>query len=275
MFGAGVSLDCVGCHEERFRSDAGPSIIWRPAFRRRVTSVIDPPRRRGTRPVLTTPHSRSGVRTLSSPARRAMSTTSIKAPREDCVGCHLDEYEQTSAPNHVSSGFPTTCMDCHRNSDPSWGNGQGSGFNHGAVFPLRGQHATVDCASCHIDNVFAGTPRNCVGCHLDEYEQTSAPNHASAGFPTTCVDCHRNSDPSWGNGQDRAGRLQSRRRVPAAGTTRHRSIAPRVSCHIDNVFARHAAQLRRVPPRRVRADIGAEPCVCRVPDHLRGLSSQL
>ena len=116
----------------------------------------------------------------------------------DCVGCHLDEYERTQDPNHANAGFPTTCESCHRASDADW---RGASFDHDEVFRLQGQHATLDCASCHINDVYQGTPRDCVGCHLDDYQQTEDPDHAAANFPTTCDSCHRASDANWFQGR--------------------------------------------------------------------------
>lgn len=115
-------------------------------------------------------------------------------PRE-CVGCHKTDYDRTVAPSHAAAGFPTTCENCHRPTDASWS--ANGGFNHGAVFALVGVHATQACAACHVNNVFRGTPRDCVGCHLADYNRTTSPVHASAGFPTTCDSCHRASDSSW------------------------------------------------------------------------------
>jgi len=112
----------------------------------------------------------------------------------DCVGCHRSAYDRTTAPNHAAAGFPTTCEACHRASDPSW---TGAGFDHNAIFQLQGRHATTACASCHRNNVYRGTPRDCVGCHREAYDRTTAPAHAAAGFPTTCESCHRASDSSW------------------------------------------------------------------------------
>ncbi len=119
----------------------------------------------------------------------------FRGTARDCVGCHLDKYNATRAPNHVAAGFPAACESCHRASDTSWG---GAGFNHNAVFQLLGNHATANCATCHKNNVYKGTARDCVGCHLDKYNATRAPNHVAAGFPTACESCHRASDTSWG-----------------------------------------------------------------------------
>jgi hypothetical protein len=118
-----------------------------------------------------------------------------KGTARDCAGCHLDKYTATKAPSHVAAGFPTTCESCHRASDTSWGGG--AGFNHSSVFTLLGQHATAQCATCHVNNVYRGTPRDCVGCHRDKYTATRSPNHAAAGFSTACETCHRASDATW------------------------------------------------------------------------------
>jgi hypothetical protein len=115
----------------------------------------------------------------------------------DCIGCHRPQYDRTTAPNHAAAGFPTTCESCHRADAPAW---TGAGFNHSSVFALVGQHAQTACASCHVNNVYRGTPRDCVGCHRPLYDRTTAPNHAAAGFPVTCESCHRASDTTWNQG---------------------------------------------------------------------------
>ena len=111
----------------------------------------------------------------------------VGTPRE-CVDCHRQEYLDTTDPGHVASGFPEDCQQCHTTS--GWG---GAFFNH-STYPLTGRHATADCAQCHVNNVYAGTPRDCVECHRQEYLNTNDPNHVSAGFPETCQQCHNTSD---------------------------------------------------------------------------------
>ena len=118
----------------------------------------------------------------------------FRGTARDCVGCHRDAYNRTTAPNHVAAGFSTTCESCHRATDSSF---RGANFNHAAVFPLVGQHAQQVCAACHQNNVFRGTPRDCIGCHRDAYNRTTAPNHVAAGFSTTCESCHRATDSSF------------------------------------------------------------------------------
>ena len=42
----------------------------------------------------------------------------------------------------------------------------GSAFDHFTTgFELVGKHRDVPCEGCHVNAVFKGTPRDCVGCH--------------------------------------------------------------------------------------------------------------
>ena len=101
-----------------------------------------------------------------------------------CVGCHQDDYDATTNPPHAAAGIPTDCRQCHNTS--GW---EPASFPH-TMFPLTGAHGTLDCAQCHVGGTFPGTPNTCVGCHQDDYDGTTNPNHAAAGFPTTCQSCH-------------------------------------------------------------------------------------
>jgi hypothetical protein len=98
----------------------------------------------------------------------------------DCVGCHKADYDSSPYPGHQT--FPTTCDDCHNTL--AWK--PASPVAH--PFPLTGAHAVIACESCHINNVFQGTPKECVGCHLEEYN--SSPQFGHQSFPKTCQDCH-------------------------------------------------------------------------------------
>ncbi len=110
----------------------------------------------------------------------------------DCSSCHREDYAAAREPDHAAAGFPTECDVCHRPSDVSW---------HQAVFDhpyrLEGRHAMLDCAECHSSGIYAGTPRSCVGCHLEDYETSRDPDHRAAGFPAICKLCHDRTDSSW------------------------------------------------------------------------------
>ena len=96
-----------------------------------------------------------------------------------CIGCHQAEFAATKDPPHAAAGFPTDCSLCH--TSDTWLNAK---FDHSlSKFPLTGAHAATQCAQCHVNNQFAGTPTQCSACHLDAFQKTTNPNHASAGIP--------------------------------------------------------------------------------------------
>ena len=104
-----------------------------------------------------------------------------------CAGCHTNDFNQTTKPNHTTSQFPKTCETCH--SQSAW---IPSTFNHTSVYPLTGSHITVPCADCHKTG-YVNTPNTCAGCHTTDYNQTANPNHTVAKFPKTCETCHSTS----------------------------------------------------------------------------------
>jgi hypothetical protein len=90
-----------------------------------------------------------------------------------CTACHKDRHE---------GRFGSTCTGCH--DETAWGNLRLQGFNHEqARFPLRGAHATVQCAKCHFDPPkYVGLKfALCVDCHKDPH---------SGRLGTACTDCH-------------------------------------------------------------------------------------
>ena len=105
----------------------------------------------------------------------------------ECVDCHMDDLARALNPDHVAQGFTENCEDCH--TPTTW---SGAGFTH-LTWPLTGAHRTADCNACHINNVFAGTPTDCVACHQDDYNGTTDPNHVLEGFSTDCELCHTTS----------------------------------------------------------------------------------
>ncbi len=102
----------------------------------------------------------------------------------ECQGCHLEETFQS----------PKACASCHRKDDVHAGrrgddcgdcHGEsgwaGASFDHRVVtgYPLEGAHASLVCASCHLNDMEIPEP------------------------PTTCNECHSANDPHQGrNGAD-------------------------------------------------------------------------
>ncbi|MEZ5353828.1 MAG: hypothetical protein R2762_14410 [Bryobacteraceae bacterium] len=109
-----------------------------------------------------------------------------------CFDCHAKQFNATTKPNHAAAGFPRQCETCH--NDSTW---LGATFDHNTAtrFALVGAHSTVECASCHVDGRFAGTPQQCSGCHLADFDKTTNPNHRASNFSTQCETCH--AAASW------------------------------------------------------------------------------
>jgi hypothetical protein len=106
-----------------------------------------------------------------------------------CAGCHTDEYNQTSNPDHNSLHFSISCADCH--GQTAW---KPANFQHDN-WPLTGAHSQVSCEDCHHGN-YITTPNTCTGCHIQDYSQTTNPNHSGLNIPDDCATCHT-TDPGW------------------------------------------------------------------------------
>jgi hypothetical protein len=193
----GTPRDCVGCHRQVYQSAQNPNHIAA-AFSTACETchhADDPTWGQGRYAHTTWPLLGAHV----APDCSTCHSHNVYAGMGSaCVSCHLSAYQSTSNPNHSAAGFSTTCETCHRVSDTSWNQGR---FDHNTVFQLLGVHATQPCQSCHVNGIYRGTPRTCVGCHLTNYQNTRNPNHIAAGFPTTCDTCHRATDSSWSQGR--------------------------------------------------------------------------
>ena len=110
----------------------------------------------------------------------------------ECIECHRTDYVATQNPNHVMAGFSTDCFICH---DPLGFGWEGANIVHD-FFPLTQGHDIQDCNACHDNGTFSNTPTDCFACHMQDYQQTSNPNHQAANFPTDCASCHT-TNPGW------------------------------------------------------------------------------
>ncbi|MEI6669957.1 MAG: multiheme c-type cytochrome, partial [Acidobacteriota bacterium] len=146
-----------------------------------------------------------------------------KGTPNTCVGCHKSTYDKTTSPNHAAAGFPTTCDSCHSASAATWS----ASFSHTAIYPLVGLHATQPCTACHVNSVYKGTPRTCVGCHQSTYDKTTSPNHAAAGFSTACDSCHNASAATWSASFSHPATFQ------LVGL---HATQPCAACHVNNVY---------------------------------------
>lgn len=106
----------------------------------------------------------------------------VGTPRE-CVGCHQEDLNRVVEPDH--SSFPRDCAECH--STVAW---EPAAFDHDVFFRIEGAHTRAECNDCHINEVYAGTPRTCIGCHQIDRDQ-ARPTHVR--FSNTCTECHTQS----------------------------------------------------------------------------------
>ena len=77
--------------------------------------------------------------------------------------------------------FSINCSDCHTSS--GWQPlREDMVFDHNTTrFDLNGQHAIVDCRSCHSSMVFSEASTECISCHMDIHQQTVGQD---------CARCH-------------------------------------------------------------------------------------
>jgi hypothetical protein len=140
-----------------------------------------------------------------------------------CSTCHTTKAWQPDTFSHSSTGFkltgahasasclkchpgyrykntPKTCYACHKSQDAHNGKfGTSCGACHSTKawkpasvdhdktdFPLTGAHRSVSCAKCHVNNVYAGTPKTCRSCH-------SKPSTHQPDAFSNCSSCHTTS----------------------------------------------------------------------------------
>jgi hypothetical protein len=87
-----------------------------------------------------------------------------------CASCHADPHKAKLGPS---------CASCH--TETAW---RTTKVDHAkTAFPLRGKHATVECAKCHTRPATVVKPRSdtCAACHADPHK---------ASFKQDCRACH-------------------------------------------------------------------------------------
>ena len=172
--------------------------------------------------------------------------------KQTCDGCHHADYVATTNPSHTAAGYSTDCASCHQ----VVANWAGATVNHPTTpIALTGVHSAnlVPCTQCHTTMPYSTVKQTCDGCHHADYVATTNPNHTAAGYCTNCTSCHA-LVAGW------AGATFNHPASPIALTGRAqrqpRDVHP--VPHDDAVLDR-AADLRRLPPRRLRGHDEPEP----------------
>jgi len=123
-----------------------------------------------------------------------ISETSLRFDRigNECVTCHITDYDNTESPNHAEVGFSMDCLECHPPLSETW---ETDKIVH-SFFPLVGGHDIQDCTQCHFTDNYSDASPECVLCHQEAFNNTIDPNHIELGFSTDCASCHT-IDPDW------------------------------------------------------------------------------
>ncbi len=146
---------------------------------------------------------------------------------DDCVACHLDDYNNAVNPVHVGVN-PTTCGDCH--SQFGWRPAH-AGAHPEAAFRITGnsKHTGVTCVECHNPNFGSnkkGANTDCIACHIRpeiDPDHTGRNGYAwSDSKHNFCLTCHPSGVA--------AGGLHPEAKFPIT-SGKHRSIAC-ASCHM-------------------------------------------
>jgi hypothetical protein len=182
----GLSTACISCHQKDFQTPLFPHAALQFATTCQTCHTMDSwigatfDHLKNTGFALTGAHA-----TL--PCVACHVNNQFQGTPATCNGCHAADYNGTTNPSHIAAGLPRDCSLCHTTVD--WSNAT---FNHTLYtsYPLVGQHATVPCAQCHVNNVYAGTPTACFACHAKDFNGTTNPNHVTSGFPADCSLCH-------------------------------------------------------------------------------------
>ncbi len=158
----GLSGNCRDCHDDEHRGQfTGKSCLtchdqnsWQPASR------FDHSR---TQFALTGQHGELDCIachfSLEPPAERPLQYAGIHSGT--CASCHNDPHQ---------GRLGNDCASCHKTE--GWRAVEPSGIDHDRTrFPLRGQHRTVGCASCHTDGQWLSVAgfEACSGCHQDAH----------------------------------------------------------------------------------------------------------
>ena len=96
---------------------------------------------------------------------------------QTCINCHAGDEQRAGFLQTHRDQFGDSCLDCHDGLDRM------SDFDHARFFPLDGRHAELECAECHIEKKYAGTPVECVQCHAE-------PAIHAGFFGLQCQYCH-------------------------------------------------------------------------------------
>jgi hypothetical protein len=122
---------------------------------------------------------------------RCHGNDSYSGTPDRCEDCHKADYDRVSSPSHTTLGFSRDCRECHRES--AWSPALGGW--HDRLFPLRGDHRSLECADCHTGG--STSTFTCTGCHAHEKTRMDSKHRGKGGYvyeSTACLSCHPRGD---------------------------------------------------------------------------------
>ncbi|MCB2204042.1 hypothetical protein KQI65_04780, partial [bacterium] len=177
-----LKTDCVACHEDQHRGEFGErcSDCHTPSGWRSPNEDVS--RHQLTRFPLLGAHALADCQQchVNQEEREYVNTPT------ECYACHQQDYEQAKEPDHIAGDFSRDCAQCHDMGDGGW---KGA-FEHPVIpFMQTAAHVNLECSDCHVSG-YAGTPRDCFGCHEADYRAVQQPNHVAGGYDRDCTVCH-------------------------------------------------------------------------------------
>jgi hypothetical protein len=170
-------------------------------------------------------HSNTGWKAASYDHNLSVFKLSGKHVSVACAGCHA---------NNIYNGTPMDCNSCHKKEDNHAGKyGTECGLCHStaawkpaildhnlSIFKLTGKHVNVACTSCHVNNIYTGTPTDCYACHKND-------DHHGGQYGMRCGSCHSTSGWTTATFDHNLSSFKL--------TGSHTSVAC-TSCHVDSLY---------------------------------------
>lgn len=173
--------ECSSCHEDRHAQRmTEPCSACHTPRSWAQDRTLDAHRR--TRLPLVGVHAVQACRTC----HRRAAEGDFRDARPDCESCHLHTVRERSPhPPHVGVAFLTRCDRCH--GADAW---LPAHFDHNRFWPLTGRHQSTACSGCHLNGVYAGTPRDCADAACHGLTPRARPVDHTQFDDHDCAECH-------------------------------------------------------------------------------------
>ncbi|MCW9004346.1 MAG: cytochrome C [Gammaproteobacteria bacterium] len=146
--------------------------------------------------------------------------------RVECTQCHVENKKYREAPlqcyqchdkNPHHKEIGKKCNSCH--SQDSW---KVFKFDHDKTkFALKGRHKKINCNSCHMNDRYKNTPRQCYSCHSVDDVHTGKNGKE-------CAKCHGVDD--W-----KKTSFDHDKKTKFSLKGRHKTVSC-ASCHVKNPY---------------------------------------